>query len=285
MQRPRTTRTAHATRDETDLGTSGSSRRGEFVQSLERGLAVIRAFGPDRTRLTLTEVGQATGLTRAAARRFLLTLVALGYVRSEGREFSLRPSVLELGYAYLSGLGLPEVAMPFMDELVSEIQETSSIAVLDGNEIVYVANVAPRRVMTINVSIGGREPAYCTSLGRVLLAARSDAEVEQYLETVKLVPFTRTTVTDMAKFRDALESIRRDGYSLIDGEYESGLVALAVPVRDAGGNVVAAMNVSGYSLRTTPATLEREFLPLLRATVDKIEFELRATNQLNGATG
>lgn len=256
---------------------SGESR-GEFVQSLERGLAVIRAFGHDRTRLTLSEVAQETGLTRAAARRFLLTLVELGYVRNEGREFSLRPSILELGYAYLSGLGLPEVAKPFMEEFTAAVQESSSLAVLDGDEIVYVANVVPRRVMTINVSVGSRDPAYCTSLGRVLLAVRSDAEIDEYLETVPLIPRTDCTLTDPEAFREMLRNVRKERYALIDQEFEDGLVALAIPVSDASGSVVAAMNVSAYSLRVGPDALKKKFLPLLRDSVAKIESEMRAAS-------
>jgi IclR family pca regulon transcriptional regulator len=249
--------------------------RGDFVQSLERGLAVIKAFGPDRTRLTLTEVSQITGMTRAAARRFLLTLAQLGYVRSEGREFSLRPSILELGYAYLSGLELPAVAQPFMDEFVARVEESSSLAVLDNGQIVYIANVAPRRVMTINVRIGGRDPAYCTALGRVLLASRPDREIEHYLATQSFPTMTSKTLTLRSELEEALRRVAKDGYALIDGEYEEGLVALAMPIRDSSGTTVAAMNVSGYSLRTTAEVLESRCLPLLRESVLRIEDELR----------
>src|SRR6202042_2750977 len=145
-------------------------RNSYFVQSLDRGLAVIRSFGPERERLSLSEVARATGLTRAAARRFLLTLVKLGYVRNDGREFSLRPRVLELGYAYLSGLAMPEVAAPHMEELVARLHESSSISVLDGLQIVYVVRVPTKRIMTVAISVGTRFPAYATSMGRVLLA-------------------------------------------------------------------------------------------------------------------
>src|SRR5215467_14516414 len=154
-----------------DGGGEGRRRSNDFVQSLERGLAVIRAFGPDRTRLTLSEVAREAGLTRAAARRFLLTLVELGYVRSDGREFSLRPRVLELGYAYLSGLTLPDVAGPHLEELVARLHESSSISILDGQHVVYVARVPTKRIMTVAISVGTRFPAYATSMGRVLLAA------------------------------------------------------------------------------------------------------------------
>src|SRR5215470_15700740 len=151
----------------------GRRRSNDFVQSLERGLAVIRVFGPERTRLTLSEVAREAGLTRAAARRFLLTLVELGYVRSDGREFSLRPRVLELGYAYLSGLAMPEIAQPHLEVLSSKMHESSSISVLDGHHIVYVARVPTKRIMTVAISVGTRFPAYATSMGRVMLAGMS----------------------------------------------------------------------------------------------------------------
>jgi len=263
-----------------EVGRTAGGARPEFVQSLERGLAVIKAFGPDGTRLTLTQVAQATGLTRAAARRFLLTLVELGYVRNEGREFSLRPRVLELGYAYLSGLSFAEVAQPFLDELALKVQESTSIAVLDEDEIVYVAHTSPRRLMTINVPIGGRDPVYCTSLGRVLLAGRPDDEVDSYLERAKLVAYTENTETNPKRIRQAVLRARELGYALVDGEFEDGLVALAVPIRDASGGVIAAMNVSAYSLRAGPEVLENAHLPALLDAVAKIEREMQSSVKL-----
>ena len=178
--------------------TGDRPRNSDFVQSLDRGLAVIRAFGPDRERLSLSEVARATGLTRAATRRFLLTLVKLGYVRNDGREFSLRPRVLELGYAYLSGLGMPEVAAPHLEELVAKVRESSSISVLDGDHIVYVARVPTKRIMTVSISVGTRFPAYATSMGRVLLAGMSPDDLDRYLAEADLAPITARTVTDPA---------------------------------------------------------------------------------------
>jgi len=254
--------------------------QGEFVQSLERGLAVIRAFGFRRVSLTITDVAEATGLTRATARRFLLTLVRMGYVRNDGRDYWLRPRVLELGYAYLSGITLPEVAMPFLDELVEEVQESTSIAVRDGGEIVYIAHAAPHRVMTINVPIGGRDPLFCTALGRVLLAAEPDDEIDRYLKSSDLHAYTDVTLTDPKGLRAALEEVRAQGYSLVEDELEDGLVALAVPVHDPDGAVMAAMNVCAYSLRTTPEELVATGLPLLQETGNKVEAEMRAALQL-----
>jgi IclR family pca regulon transcriptional regulator len=254
-----------------------ATRRTDFVQSLERGLAVIKAFGPDRSRLTLTEVAQATGLARAVARRFLLTLADLGYVRTDGREFSLRPRVLELGYAYLSGLSLTEIAQPHVEELVARVHESSSISVLDGNEIVYVVRVPTSRIMTVTIAIGTRFPAYCTSMGRVLLAAKSDEELGRYLADVDLVAHTRNTVTDPRRLREVLAEVRRTGYALVKQELEDGLASIAVPVRDGSGAVVAAMNVSTNALRVDPETLVRDVLPLLKEAAKQIEEGIRAT--------
>ena len=255
--------------------------QGEFVQSLERGLAVIRAFGFRRVSLTITDVAEATGLTRATARRFLLTLVRMGYVRNDGREYWLRPRVLELGYAYLSGITLPEAAKPFLDDLVHALGESTSIAVRDDDDIVYVAHAAPPRVMTINVPIGGRDPLYCTALGRVLLAYAPAEEIEQYLKNADLRAYTGATITDPDSLREALAQVRADGYSLIENELEDGLVALAIPVRDSDDSVIAAMNVCAYSLRTGPAELVSTGLPLLRKAVAAVEAEARAALQLS----
>jgi IclR family pca regulon transcriptional regulator len=174
------------------------TRNPDYVQSLERGLAVIRAFGADRTELRLSDVARETGLTRAAARRFLLTLVRLGYVRQDGANFSLRPRILELGYAYLSALSLPEVAQLHMEALVAEVNESSSIAVLDDTEIVYVARVPTQRIMTITIAVGTRLPAYATSMGRVLLAGLDPEALDERLERMPIEHLTPTTVADSA---------------------------------------------------------------------------------------
>jgi IclR family pca regulon transcriptional regulator len=255
--------------------------QGEFVQSLERGLAVIRAFGSRRVSLTITDVAAATGLTRATTRRFLLTLAHMGYVYNNGREYMLRPRVLELGYAYASGIELPEAATPFLDELVAEVGESTSIAVRDDDDIVYVAHQAPQRIMTINVPIGGRDPLYCTALGRVLLAAEPADEIDRYLRSAELTAYTGATVTNPADLRRALTRVASDGYSLIEGELEDGLVALAVPLRDADSAVIAALNLCSYSLRTSPEELASRGLPLLRKTAAAIEAEMRAAMQLS----
>ena len=254
------------------------ARDSDFVQSLDRGLAVIRAFGPDRERLSLSEVARATGLTRAAARRFLLTLVKLGYVRSDGREFSLRPKVLELGYAYLSGLALPEVAQPHLEDLSARLHESSSISVLDGHYIVYVARVATKRIMTVAISVGTRFPAYAASMGRVLLAGLPQEELERYLAEATFEAFTERTVTDPDRLRELIAETRRNGYSIIDQELEHGLRAIAVPIYDSSGAVTAAINVSAHASRLSPDAMRKQLLPGLLETAHNIEADLKSVS-------
>jgi IclR family transcriptional regulator, pca regulon regulatory protein len=251
-------------------------RNSDFVQSLDRGLAVIRAFGPDRERLSLSDVARATGLTRAATRRFLLTLVKLGYMRSDGREFSLRPRVLELGYAYLSALGLPEVAAPHLEELVAQVRESSSISVLDGHHIVYVARVPTKRIMTVTISVGTRFPAYPTSMGRVLLAGMSPQDFEKYLGEAVLEPFTARTVTDPDRLRDIVREVAKHGYAIVDQELEEGLRAIAVPIRGSAGTVTAAINLSAHASRVSLTAMRSELLPALLETARRIEADLKS---------
>jgi len=252
-----------------------AARNGDFVQSLDRGLAVIRAFGPERERLSLSEVAKATGLTRAAARRFLLTLVKLGYVRNDGREFSLRPRVLELGYAYLSGLALPEVAAPHLEELVARLHESSSISVLDGHQIVYVARVPTKRIMTVAISVGTRFPAYATSMGRVLLAALTDDELDRYLAEATFERLTARTVTNPDRLRAIVRDAARQGYAIVDQELEEGLRAVAAPILGAAEGT-AAINVSAHASRVSMVAMRGRILPALLETARQIEADLRA---------
>ncbi|MFD0822711.1 IclR family transcriptional regulator, partial [Micromonospora zhanjiangensis] len=255
--------------------TQEAARTPEFVQSLERGLAVIRAFDADHPQLTLSEVARATGLTRAAARRFLLTLVELGYVRTDGRLFALRPRILDLGYAYLSGLTLPEVAQPHLEELVAQVRESSSVSVLDGGDVVYVARVPTKRIMTVGISVGTRFPAYATSMGRVLLAAQPSDWLDDYLASTVLRPLTRRTVTEPAKLRAVLRRIAGQGYAIVDQELEEGLRSLAAPIHGADGTVVAAVNVSAHASRGSSEVIRKELLPPLLAAARRIEEDLR----------
>jgi IclR family pca regulon transcriptional regulator len=249
---------------------------GDFVQSLDRGLAVIRAFGPGREQQTLSDVARTAGLTRAAARRFLLTLQELGYVGFDGRLFSLRPRILELGYAYLSTLSLGEVAVPHLEELVATTRESSSIAVLDGEDIVYVVRVPTARIMTVAIAIGTRFPAHATSMGRVLLAALPAPARERYLDRTGFEGLTRRTVTDPSVLGRVLDDVAASGYALVDQELEDGLRSIAAPIRDGGGAVVAAMNVSVHASRANLETLRRVHLPALLQTAGRIERDLQA---------
>ena len=255
----------------------------DFVQSLERGLAVIRAFDAEHRELALSDVARSTGLTRAAARRFLLTLVKLGYVNFSQGRFSLRPRVLDLGYAYLSSLSLPEVAMPHMEALVAEVNESCSISVLDETDIVYVARVPTRRIMSITLAVGTRLPAFVTSMGRVLLAGLTDDELEERLQRIEVVPLTSHTVTGKDDLRTILATVHRQGYAATDQELEEGLRSLAVPLRNASGTVIAALNVSVHASRASMAALRRDFLPLALRTASAIEEDLSGTRDRSGS--
>jgi IclR family transcriptional regulator, pca regulon regulatory protein len=247
---------------------------GEFVQSLARGLAVIRAFDADHTDLTVSDVAKLTGLTRAAARRFLLTLVELGYVRSDNARFSLRPKILELGYAYLSSMSLPEMATPHLELLVERVHESSSVSVLDGDEVVYIARVPTRRIMTVAISVGTRFPAYATSMGRVLLAARSDEWLDGYFASTKLRLLTVHTIADADALRAELVRVRDQGWALVDQELEEGLRSLAAPVRDSNGRVIAAVNVSTSAMRRDLDAVVPDLLEALLDTARGIEADL-----------
>jgi IclR family pca regulon transcriptional regulator len=247
-----------------------------FVQSLERGLAVIRAFGADDPELTLSDVARRTGLTRAAARRFLLTLTDLGYVRSDGKQFALTPRVLELGYAFLSSLSLPEIAEPHLERLAAEVRESSSVSVLDGDEIVYVGRVPTSRIMRVAINVGTRFPAYATSMGRVLLAALPDDALDAYLARAEIRPLTPRAIANAEDLRTELDAIREQGgWALVDQELEEGLRSIAAPIRDGGGRVVAAVNVSAHASRASRETIERDLLPPLLDTAARIEADLR----------
>jgi IclR family transcriptional regulator, pca regulon regulatory protein len=250
--------------------------RGEhFVQSLERGLSVIRAFGADDPELTLSDVARRTGLTRAAARRFLLTLTDLGYVRTDGKQFALTPHVLELGYAYLSSLTLPEVAAPHLERLAAELRESSSVSVLDGDDIVYVGRVPTSRIMRVSINVGTRFPAYATSMGRVLLAALEPDQLDAYLARAELRPLTGKTISTATRLRAELQTIRTQGWALVDQELEEGLRSVAAPIRDKEGRVVAAVNVSAHASRASRERVRRDLLPPLLATAERIEADLR----------
>jgi IclR family transcriptional regulator, pca regulon regulatory protein len=244
---------------------------------------VIRALSQPGSGLTLADVARETGLTRAAARRFLLTLADLGYVRSVDRRFSLTPRVLELGYSFLSSLTLPEIAQPHLRELVERVHESSSVSVLDGTEIVYVAREPTQRIMTVAVAVGTRFPAYATSMGRVLLSGLEQGALEAFLEAAELKPLTVGTVTDRGQLRAEVERVRKQGWALVDQELEDGLRSLAAPIRNTRGDVVAAVNLSTHASRRTLEAIRRELLPPLRETAGRIASDLAASQRPGGA--
>lgn len=249
-----------------------------YVQSLARGLAVIRAFGAERTRLSLSDVARATDLTRASARRFLLTLETEGYVRLRDGMFELTPRVLELGFSYLSAQSLPEVAQPHLEALSHAVGESSSASILDGTDIVYIARVPTRRIMSVGITIGTRFPAYVTSMGRVLLAALTPADLDTYFDGFSGHAFTPRTVTSVDALRTELAHVREQGWSLIDGELETALRALAVPVTRAGA-VVAAINVS---MPATDPDANAQVARLLPAMQDAAVAISKDLDQLGG---
>lgn len=236
---------------------------GNHVQSLARGLAVIRTFGANRPRQTLAQVAEATGFARATARRFLHTLVDLGYAATDGHEFWLTPQILELGHSYLSGLELPAIAQPRLEELSRTVGESSSLSVLDGVDVVYVSRVPVRRIMTVAITIGTRFPAHATSMGRVLLAGAEPAELDAYFAASDMPALTPRTLVDEAAVRAELDRVREQGWCLVDQELEPGLRSMAAPVRDPSGRVVAAVNVSTQTAAHDVDDLHRDILPPL----------------------
>ena len=246
----------------------------DFVQSLERGLAVIQAFSATRPRLTLSDVARQTGLTRAAARRFLLTLQQLGFVDSNEREFYLTPRILQLGYAYLSSTPFWDLAQAHIEELVDQLHESSSISVLDRDEIVYVARVPTKRIMTISLAVGSRLPAFATSMGRVMLADLPDAQIDAFLARAELTPLTSRTVTDVVALRAVLLDVREQGWALVDQELEDGVRSIAAALRGADGRVLGALNVSAHATRTNLDALRKQFLPALLETTERINADL-----------
>lgn len=234
-----------------------------FMTSLARGLAVVQAFSDSRKPQTIANISQKTGIPRAAVRRCLHTLRELGYVDAELNNFSLRPKVLTLGYSYLSSTPLTVSAQPYLNNISRTLNESSSLAVLEDDEVLYVARAATSRVMSVALNTGSRLPAYCTSLGRVMLAQLPPDELDAYLARTRLRAMTKNTVVSQKGLREILAGVRADGYAINDEELELGLRSIAVPVRGASGSVLAALNVGAQAARISVKQLEKEFLPVL----------------------
>lgn len=243
----------------------------DYVQSLVRGLAVLRAFDGDQQRMSLAAVATRTGLSRAAARRLVLTLQHLGYVRADGKEFSLTPRVLELGFGFVGSLKLGDVAQPLMEDLSRRVGESCSMAVLDGQSIVYVARVPVRKVMTVSLGVGARLPAFCSSMGRVLLSGLSDAELSAWLSACQPTFHTAHTITDRDRLRQLIEEVRSTGFAYVEQELELGLCSVAVPIRNRQGQVAAALNV-GMRFHTDARSRVHDVLvPALSESAEALE--------------
>jgi IclR family pca regulon transcriptional regulator len=251
-------------------------RSGRFVQSLERGLAVLRAFDADHPELTTSDVARITGLDRAAARRFLHTLVELGYMRSDGRLFTLRPKVLELGYAYLSSLDLTGLAIPHMKALAARVHESAYLSILDSAETVCVAHVPVRRIWAATITVGTRLPAHAAGSGRVLLADLPDDQLDAYLAGLELRSITPHTIVDKRFLREELVSVRERGWAGIDQELELGLRVFAAPVHDRG-RAIAAVSVSTLAGGSTMTATQQLLLPAVLEAAQAISVDLAAT--------
>lgn len=241
-----------------------------FVLSLARGLKILESFEGHRDGLTVSELARISGLSRAAVRRILLTLAQLGYAEDTGRSFRLKTRVLKLGFSYLSSTSLPSIAQPVLESITETLHESSSLSVLDGDQIVYLARSATKRVMSVGLSVGSRLPAYCTSMGRILLAALPDAELEVFLNRVELKPLTPKTVTNKTVWAEIIRRIRSDGFALTDEELELGLRSIAVPIRTRQNRIVAAMNVGVHAARVSAAEMVHRYLPHLRESAQSL---------------
>jgi len=246
----------------------------DFVTSIQRGVKVLGVFDRENPELTLKEVAQRSQLSPATARRFLLTFKALGYVGANGRKYVLRPKILELAYAYLNSMNVDEALQPYLREIVQRTGDSSSVTVLEGTDIVYIANSSVRRLVRLSAGVGSRFPAYATSMGRVLLAYRRPAQLDNYFQKEHLLKITEFTETDVERLRQILLEVRANGYSVVQDELEVGLVAVAVPIWGPAGNVIAAMNCSSVARRTDSQEILRTRLGLLKETAQQVSAAL-----------
>ena len=250
-------------------------RETDFVSGFARGLRVIEAFEETRQRLSIAEAAKLTGLDRATVRRSLLTLAELGYADYDGKFFALTPKILRLGHAYLSATPLPALIQPHLDQLSEKAGQSASASVLDGTEIVYIARASQRRVMSINLTPGSRLPAYCASMGRVLLASLSESEARAILEKTELKQNTPTTRTDPEELIAEFRRVRAQGYAIIDQELEIGLCSIAVPIENDRGQTVAAINIGAPAAHVPAWAMAERYLPLLQETRKALRLVLR----------
>lgn len=244
----------------------------DYVGALASGLEVLQAFDAEHPRMTLSEVAARTEMDRAKARRFLLTLHALGFVKRNGRQFELTPRVLQLGYAYQASNQYRAVIQQYLEDITAELGESSSLAVLDGDDVVYVVRSSARhRLMAITLSVGTRLPAAYTSMGRVLLAQLPEAELEAFLARVKLEPYTASSITRSDALKKDIIKVREQGYSIVDQELDSGLRSVAVPVFAGNGELLGAINISTNAARVDMETLMGVYLPRLQQAAEAVQ--------------
>ena len=247
-----------------------------FMTSLARGLAVIQAFSQRQRELTVSQISAKTGFSRAAVRRCLYTLAKLGFAATDdSRHFHLRPRVLALGHSYISSMPLAARAQPILENASHILHESCSIATLDKMEIIYIARANVTRIMSIDLGVGSRLPAFCTSMGRVLSADLPADKLDEFLSHVEFKRHTERTVANVEKLRQILRLVQRNGYCIVDQELESGLRSLAVPIRDSAGRVVAALNVGTHAQRVSIHDLQNRFLPQLRAAAQELALIVR----------
>lgn len=246
-----------------------------FMAGLGKGLAVIECFDDARPRLTISEAANLAGMSRAAARRCLLTLRTLGYAEYDGKYFSLTPRVLRLGYAYLTSTELPQLLQPYLERVSEEVQESCSAAILGDTDVVYIARSAKKRVMSVGLGVGSRLPAWCTSMGRVLLAALEPEQARRILDASDRRQLTPHTVTRIDELMAILDQVRAQGYAVVDQELEIGLVSIAVPIADAAGRTVAAVNIGTQSARTAAADLPGVYFEKLRSLQQSLRLPCR----------
>ncbi len=234
-----------------------------FMTSLARGLAVVKAFSDQRRSMTIAQISHKTGIPRAAVRRCLYTLKQLGYADAEANNFYLKPKILSLGYSYLSSTPLAIAAQPCLNQLSRTLNESCSLAVLDEDEVLYISRSQTSRVLSVALNAGSRLPAYCTSLGRALLAGLREPELDAYFARVKLMAYTDRTIVSETKLREVINEVRQKGYAVVEEELEIGLRSIAVPVRGASGATMAALNIGAQATRVSRAQVEQMFLPAL----------------------
>jgi IclR family pca regulon transcriptional regulator len=248
--------------------------RDPFVQSFARGLSIITCFSADNPVMTLSEIAERVNLSRAAARRFLLTLENLGYVSLDGRNFQLTAKVLDLGYGYLSSLSLPEIAQPHLEVLASRVHESASASVLDGTDIIYIARVPIRRIMSVKINIGTRMPAHATSMGRVLLAGLATPDLKAIISNLEILKYTHNTITSKSVLLQEINKVKAQGWSINDQELEYGLRSIAVPIFNKAEEIIASINISTTAQSNSLESMEAMFLPELKLTARKISDDL-----------